>query len=57
MTFGQRALGASHSIQIAKEAKDILTTSRRAMCGEAQAPFRDARGKFAEIDISAMTPY
>ena len=31
-----------------------MTILQTAMYGEAQAPFQDARGKIAQIDLSAM---
>ena len=52
--LGQRALDALNPVEIAKGTKDFLGGPQAAMYGEAEAAFREARGKIAEIDISAL---
>ena len=52
--LGQKALDALNPVEIAKGTKDFLGGPQAAMYGEAEAAFREARSKIAEIDISAL---
>lgn len=52
--LGQRALDALNPVEIAKGTKDFLGGPQAAMYREAEAAFREARSKIAEIDISAL---
>ena len=48
--LGRRALDALNPLEYAK----ALNSAQAVMYGEVQATFREARGKIAEIDISAL---
>ena len=52
--LGQRALDVLNPVEIARGTKEFLVGSPDAMYGEAEAVFREARHKIAELDIPAL---